>query len=461
MKMKHIGINHAETMGNSHAEIMENGHAETMGNSRTELMEKSHTELMENGHAETMGNSRTEIMEKSQTETMETSHTEIMENGHAETMGNSHAEIRENGHAETMGNSRTELMEKSHTELIDKLNERKGLSHAEWVTLISEFTEEDRKHAAALAEKITREHFGDAIYFRGIIEFSNVCRNDCYYCGIRRSNENVERYRLSEEDIMLCCKEGYRLGYRTFVLQSGEDAYWSGDRLIALIHSIRKAYPDCAITLSVGECSRESYEAMFEAGANRYLLRHETADFGHYARLHPEEMSLENRLRCLKDLKEIGFQAGCGMMVGTPFQTAESLALDMELMCDFKPAMAGIGPFIPHKDTPFNGCPTGSQELSLFLLSLTRIMLPDVLLPSTTALGTAAEDGRVQGVLAGCNVVMPNLSPQNVRKNYMLYNDKLGIELSAEESLQILKKQMDEIGKTVVTGRGDHRDFVK
>ncbi len=380
---------------------------------------------------------------------------------HAETMGNSHAEIMENGHAETMGNSRTELMEKSHTELIDKLNEKKGLSHAEWVTLISEFTEEDRKHAAALAEKITREHFGDAIYFRGIIEFSNVCRNDCYYCGIRRSNENVERYRLSEEDIMLCCKEGYRLGYRTFVLQSGEDAYWSGDRLIALIHSIRKAYPDCAITLSVGECSRESYEAMFEAGANRYLLRHETADFGHYARLHPEEMSLENRLRCLKDLKEIGFQAGCGMMVGTPFQTAESLALDMELMCDFKPAMAGIGPFIPHKDTPFNGCPTGSQELSLFLLSLTRIMLPDVLLPSTTALGTAAEDGRVQGVLAGCNVVMPNLSPQNVRKNYMLYNDKLGIELSAEESLQILKKQMDEIGKTVVTGRGDHRDFVK
>lgn len=349
----------------------------------------------------------------------------------------------------------------NHIKTIDKLNENKALSHEEWVNLISEFTDEDRKYAEMLAEAITKEHFGDKIYFRGIIEFSNICKNDCYYCGIRCSNKNVERYRLTEEDIMLCCKEGYRLGYRTFVLQSGEDAYWSGERLISLIRKIRGNYPDCAITLSIGECGRKEYEAMFEAGADRYLLRHETADFGHYAKLHPKDMKLENRLRCLKDLQEIGFQTGCGMMVGTPFQTPESLALDMELMCEIKPAMAGIGPFIPHKDTPFREYPTGSQELSLFLLSLTRIMLPDVLLPSTTALGTAAQDGRIQGILAGCNVVMPNLSPQNVRKNYMLYDHKSGIELSAEQSLQILRKQMDDIGRTVVTGRGDHKDYAK
>ncbi len=344
----------------------------------------------------------------------------------------------------------------SKRELIDILNKEKMLSHEQWCELLTDFSEEDRLFAGELALKITEANFGKNVFFRGIIEFSNICKNDCYYCGIRRSNKEAQRYRLSEEEILLCCREGYRLGYRTFVLQSGEDNYWTDDRITTLIGCIKAEYPDCAITLSIGERSRESYEAMFNAGADRYLLRHETADKDHYARLHPEAMSFENRMLCLNDLKEIGFQTGCGIMVGTPYQTIETLAKDMEFMGEFKPEMVGIGPFIPHKDTPFANCETGDRELTLFLLSLTRIMLPEVLLPSTTALGTVASDGRIQGVLAGCNVVMPNLSPQNVRKSYMLYDNKAGSELSAQESLRLLQKQMESIGKTIVIGRGDH-----
>lgn len=345
--------------------------------------------------------------------------------------------------------------------LIDKLNQYKRLEHNEWTTLIGSFTEEDRAYAASLARSITKEHFGNKIYFRGIIEFSNICKNDCYYCGIRRSNCRLSRYRLSNEDILLCCREGYRLGYRTFVLQSGEDDYYTDERLVPLISAIRAKYPDCAVTLSIGERSRQSYEALFAAGASRYLLRHETANAGHYAKLHPEGMSFEHRINCLWQLKEIGYQTGCGMMVGTPFQTPETLAQDMELICEFQPAMVGIGPFIPHRDTPFGAEKAGSQELTLFLLSLTRIMLPRVLLPSTTALGTVAADGRINGVLAGCNVVMPNLSPLSVRKKYMLYDNKAGTEADAETGLLQLKKQMESIGREVVTGRGDHADYIK
>lgn len=346
-------------------------------------------------------------------------------------------------------------------ELIDKLNKYKRLTHDEWVTLISTYSEEDRAYAASIAQSITREHFGNKIYFRGIIEFSNICKNDCYYCGLRRSNYRLSRYRLTDEEILYCCSEGYRLGYRTFVLQSGEDNYYTDERLVPLISEIKKRYPDCAVTLSIGERSRESYEALFEAGAERYLLRHETANAEHYEKLHPKEMSFEHRINCLWQLKEIGYQTGCGMMVGTPFQTPETLAEDMELMCEFQPAMVGIGPFIPHKDTPFAGEKAGNQNLTLFLLSLTRIMLPKVLLPSTTALGTVAADGRINGVLSGCNVVMPNLSPLSVRKKYMLYDNKIGTEIDAETGLMLLKKQMESIGRDVVTGRGDHADYIK
>lgn len=344
-------------------------------------------------------------------------------------------------------------------ELIEKLNIEKNLRRDEWRRLIATFTEDDREYAGKLASKITEETFGNRVFIRGIIEFSNICRNDCLYCGIRRSNRNAERYCLSDEDILLCCREGYSLGYRTFVLQSGESAYCEDLRFISLIREIKNKYPDCAVTLSVGECSRETYEAMYRAGADRYLLRHETADAKHYAMLHPPGMSFEHRLRCLRDLKEIGFQTGCGMMVGTPGQTPETLAKDMELLDELQPAMVGIGPFLPHRDTPFAQCAPGNQKLTLFFLSLTRIMLPDALIPATTALGTAEQSGRIQGILAGCNVVMPNLSPQNVRKKYMLYNNKPGTELSAGEGLDILKKELETIGRVVVVDRGDHRDF--
>lgn len=347
---------------------------------------------------------------------------------------------------------------KNNRERIERLHTDHALPHDEWRELIASFSPEDRLLARQIAAVITEARFGNQVFFRGIIEFSNICKNDCLYCGIRCSNRNVSRYRLTEEEILLCCREGYRLGFRTFVLQSGESAYVISDPFLALIRRIKSEFPDCAVTLSVGECSRETYEAMFAAGADRYLLRHETADKSHYETLHPASMSFDNRIRCLHDLKDIGFQTGCGMMVGTPNQTPDTLAADMEFIGSFRPAMVGIGPFLPHRDTPLAACPAGDQALTLFLLSLTRIMLPDVLLPSTTALGTAAQDGRIQGVLAGCNVVMPNLSPQNVRKSYMLYNNKSGMELSAEESLNLLKQQMESIGREVVIGRGDHRD---
>lgn len=344
-------------------------------------------------------------------------------------------------------------------ELINKLNQNKFLTHADWCELIAFSSAEDREYARLVASELTKEHFGNHVFFRGIIEFSNICKNDCFYCGIRCSNKRISRYRLTEDEILLCCRAGYRLGYRTFVLQSGESGYVVSPQFLELIRTIKAEYPDCAVTLSVGECSRKIYEEMYAAGADRYLLRHETADKAHYEKLHPTGMSFENRIRCLYDLKEIGFQTGCGMMVGTPYQTPDTLAADMEFMGRFQPAMVGIGPFLPHKDTPFSDCPVGSQELTLFLLSLTRIMLPDALIPATTALGTVAQDGRIQGVLAGCNVVMPNLSPQNVRKSYMLYDNKSGTELSAEESLNLLKKQMESIGREVVVGRGDHKDY--
>lgn len=349
----------------------------------------------------------------------------------------------------------------TNIQLIEKLSVEKKLSRDEWSKLIATFTEEDRIHTERIASQITAESFGSQIFIRGLIELSNVCRNDCLYCGIRCSNRKVERYCLSEEDILLCCREGYSLGYRTFVLQGGESACGEDPRFISLIQKIKILYPDCAVTLSVGECSRVTYESMYRAGADRYLLRHETADARHYAMLHPPEMSFEHRLQCLRDLKEIGFQTGCGMMVGTPGQTPETLAKDMELIHGLQPEMVGIGPFLPHRDTPFAQHKPGNQKLTLFLLSLTRIMIPTVLLPSTTALGSAEQSGRIQGIMAGCNVVMLNLSPHNVRKKYMLYDNKSGTELSAVESLAQLRTELERIDRVAVIGRGDHRDFIK
>lgn len=341
-------------------------------------------------------------------------------------------------------------------ELIDRLAAGATLSRGDWLALLTTHTSDDDAYAASLAREVAIERFGRRIWFRGLIEFTNICKNDCLYCGIRRSNAAVSRYRLTPDQIMECCEEGYRFGYRTFVLQGGEDAYFNDERLCAIVRDIRASFPDCAITLSVGERSRKSYAALREAGADRYLLRHETASPAHYRLLHPEGMTLEHRLDCLRELRELGFQTGAGMMVGAPFQTPETLACDMQLLGKLRPQMVGIGPFIPHQDTPFGTYPAGSVPLTLFLLSLVRLMLPDALLPATTALGSLERSGRQAGVLVGCNVVMPNLSPLSVRKKYLLYDNKAGVDCDAGQSLELLRRQMEDIGYTVVSGRGDY-----
>lgn len=343
----------------------------------------------------------------------------------------------------------------TNIQLIDALNRDKELDKSQWIQLLSSFDDSDREYAAQLARSISLNKFGKKIYFRGIIEFTNICKNDCYYCGIRKSNDHVSRYRLSDDQILECCHEGYETGYRTFVLQGGEDGYFTDDKLCEIIRKIHSAYPDCAITLSVGERSTESYQRLYDAGADRYLLRHETANPQHYGKLHPANLSLDNRIRCLMDLKAIGYQTGCGCMVGSPFQTPENLAEDMLFMKKLGPSMIGIGPFLPHKDTPFKDMPAGNPELTLILLSLCRIMLPNVLLPATTALGTIRGNGRQAGVLAGCNIIMPNLSPLSERKKYMLYDNKVGTGDSAADGLKKLIAQMEEIGYEVCVGRGD------
>ena len=343
-------------------------------------------------------------------------------------------------------------------DLIRALHQNRKLSENEWQRLFTEYDEEDVSLARSLARKIALERFGKRLWFRGIVEFSNICKQNCLYCGIRRDNHRVCRYRLTPEEILDCCREGYEGGFRTFVLQGGEDGWFTDERMCTIVREIKAKFPDCAVTLSLGERSRQSYQALFDAGADRYLLRHETADETHYRLLHPAEQTLQNRLRCLRDLKDIGYQTGCGIMVGSPGQTPATLARDMVFMQEFRPEMIGVGPFLPHGDTPFRQEPAGSVELTLFILALCRIMLPDVLLPATTALGTAESDGRIRGVLAGCNVVMPNLSPAAVRKKYMLYDNKAGTELTASQGVALLRRQMESIGYEVAIGRGDYRE---
>lgn len=345
--------------------------------------------------------------------------------------------------------------------LIDILEKNRHLEREQWIALLDTFTDEDRAYAAQKAAKTTVSVFGKSIYIRGIVEFSNVCKNDCLYCGIRRSNTKCERYRLSKDQILDCCHAGYEYGFRTFVLQSGEDKSFTTDKLCDIVSAIKKAHPDCAVTLSVGELEHEDYKRLFDAGADRYLLRHETADEKHYGKLHPGEMSWQHRMKCLEDLKEIGFQTGCGMMVGSPFQTSGNLADDLLFLERFKPEMIGMGPFIPHKDTPFWDKPAGSYELTLFLISLCRLMLPDCLIPATTALGTIRPDGREKGVLAGANVIMPNLSPIDVRKKYLLYDGKICTGDESAQCRACLERRMESIGYKVEITRGDHKRYDK
>jgi len=329
-----------------------------------------------------------------------------------------------------------------------------------WRELILTENETMEEQLYAHARQVREQWYGKDVYIRGLIEFTNYCRNDCYYCGIRRSNKQAVRYRLTEEEIISCCKKGYGLGFRTFVLQGGEDMFFTDLGLSRIVAKIKGLFPDCAVTLSVGERSRKSYEMFFKAGADRYLLRHETADMVHYGQLHPKEMSLENRKRCLWDLKEIGFQTGAGMMVGTPGQTVECILKDLEFLQELQPDMVGIGPFIPHHGTPFGGEPAGTVKQTLRLLAVVRLMLPRVLLPATTALGTINHDGHKRGILAGANVVMPNLSPENVRDKYQLYDGKRHTGSEAAEGLEGLKRSMESIGCQVVCGRGDRAGFI-
>lgn len=348
-------------------------------------------------------------------------------------------------------------MNKQLSDLIERLEKRRCLSLDEYERLIANRCEAAAGMLAERAVSMRKKLYGNQVFIRGLIEISNICKNDCFYCGIRKGNRNCERYRLTPEQIFSCAKEGYSLGFRTFVLQGGEDGFFSDDILCDIITNIKSAYPDCAITLSLGERSKESYQRLFDAGADRYLLRHETADAAHYAMLHPKEMSFAYRMQCLRDLKEIGYQVGCGFMVGSPYQTNAALAKDLKFIETFHPDMCGIGPFVPHKDTPFREQEQGTVDLTCYLLSIIRLIHPPVLLPATTALGTIAPNGREKGIQAGANVVMPNLSPIAVRQKYELYNNKICTGEESAQSLNCLKQRMRAIGYEIVIDRGDIR----
>lgn len=350
-------------------------------------------------------------------------------------------------------------MQRQHTaicnDLIDRLVRDSVLGFEEYLFLIN-----NRGLCADYlfenASRVREAVYGNKIYIRGLIEFSNYCKNNCLYCGIRRDNKNIERYRLTHAEIVDCADYGYTLGFRTFVLQSGEDAYYTDDILCGIISEIKERHPDCAVTLSLGERSAESYKRLRSAGADRYLLRHETADAAHYARLHPAEMSYENRLSCLDRLKSLGYQTGAGFMVGSPFQTSEKLANELLFLKRLSPHMVGIGPFIPQSDTPFKDKPSGTAELTLFMLGLIRLTLPQVLLPATTALGTVDPLGREKGIKAGANVVMPNLSPVAVREKYALYDNKICTGDEAAQCIECLKKRISSVGCEVQISRGDY-----
>ncbi|HIT89207.1 MAG TPA: [FeFe] hydrogenase H-cluster radical SAM maturase HydE [Candidatus Merdenecus merdavium] len=344
--------------------------------------------------------------------------------------------------------------------LVNKLHRNHVLSKEEFIDLMDHMDQDTLDFIRSLARNISQRYFGNKVYVRGLIEFTNYCSNDCYYCGIRKGNKEIIRYHLTKEEIMECCHRGYQLGFRTFVLQGGEDPSYTDEDLVSIIHSMKEAYSDCAITLSIGERTYDSYQRLKESGVDRFLLRHETANSVHYKKLHPRNLSLENRKRCLYDLKELGFQVGTGFMVGSPYQTTECLAEDLLFIHDLKPHMVGIGPFIPHHKTPFKDQKPGSYEQTLLLISILRIMLPNGLLPATTSLGTLVDGGREQGILSGANVVMPNLSPFNARKSYQLYDNKLHTGAEHAEGANGLRANMKAIGYDLSYERGDFKPMI-
>ena len=341
--------------------------------------------------------------------------------------------------------------------IVDKLCQEHTLNAEEYRSLLLCLDTEANAYLQQKAQQTTIDRFGNAVFVRGLIEISNRCRNNCMYCGIRKSNTMVSRYSLSRETILSCCQEGYALGFRTFVLQGGEDVSQTDDWITETVSYIRQKFPDCAITLSLGEKPKEAYKRFFDAGANRYLLRHETFNEAHYQSLHPSDMNQAHRLQCLQWLKEIGYQTGTGIMIGSPGQTIEHLVEDLLFIERFQPEMIGIGPFIPHADTPFANEPAGSIELTLKLLSIFRLMHPSALIPATTALASLSPDGRERGILAGANVVMPNLSPASVREKYTLYNHKAAFGSEAAEGLKLLEEQLNKIAYTISYSRGDYQ----
>lgn len=346
----------------------------------------------------------------------------------------------------------------NNKDYINQLYKTGDLSDEGYRSLLLSMSEADEEYLYALARKKREDVYGKDVYLRGLIEFSNYCKNDCRYCGIRASNKKADRYRLSAQEIVECADHGYQLGFRTAVLQSGEDLRYTTDEICSIVKAIRQNHPDMAVTLSIGEKTREEYQAYFDAGAERYLLRQETSNPQHYAYLHPADLSIANRKRCLSDLKEIGYQVGCGIMVGSPGQSVDNVIEDLRYMKEFQPHMIGIGPFIAHQDTPFKDEPDGTLADTLHLLGIIRLMLPHVLLPATTALGTIHPLGREKGILAGANVVMPNLSPRHVRKKYMLYDGKICTGEEAAECHACMSRRIARTGYYVVTDRGDYRD---
>ena len=341
-------------------------------------------------------------------------------------------------------------------ELIDRLHKEHTLTRGEFITLIKERDEENASYLASLAREEAVKIYGNGVFPRGLVEFTNYCKNNCHYCGIQGSNQHANRYRLSKDEILSACENGYQLGYRSFVLQGGEDPHYSDDVMVQIVSEIRKRYQDCAITLSLGERSKESYQKLYDAGADRYLLRHEAATPELYQKLHPESLSLENRIQCLWNLKEIGYAVGTGFMVGAPYQTVENLVDDLLFIQKLDPQMVGIGPFVPHHDTKFKDYPSGTVELTTYLTSILRLMNPHLLLPATTALGTIDPRGREKGILAGANVVMPNLSPVAVRKDYSLYDNKICTGEEAAECAGCLGRRLASIDYELVFTRGDY-----
>lgn len=337
--------------------------------------------------------------------------------------------------------------------LINRLISGESLTKEELIAVIDteEYADELRESAFAVRKKI----FGNKVYLRGLIEISSICKNDCIYCGIRASNKNAVRCRMTEEEILSAVRKGANLGFSTFVLQGGEDLYYTDKVLCDIIDKIKRISPDAAVTLSMGERSFDSYKALKNAGADRYLLRHETANAEHYSKLHPADMSLDTRKRCLYNLKELGYQVGSGFMVGSPYQTASELAEDILFLEELMPDMIGIGPFIPHKDTPFADFKAGSVELTLRLISILRLLFPEALLPSTTALATLSEDGRERGLLCGANVVMPNLSPEDVRESYKIYDNKMSVGAENADGIKRLTDRIESVGLAVDMSRGD------